>query len=224
MPFKSVLPEVAPIKKHLFLQGNIATGKSTLLRQALLPHLEKVGGFFVQRIYTGNEHTGFQLKPLCDANDYQLNKYVDCQLEKEKLFIYRDDDLKMRINLAIFENEGVSFLKRNQEKMKKLILMDEIGGVDLYCPAFMRSVQQTLNGPQSVIGVLKLTSHRKRLSNNLVNPGEKEKEIVKNFSAIRNHPLVEIVEFSRDRYKEVQTRVQAFVNVALQPLNRPQKS
>jgi nucleoside-triphosphatase THEP1 len=208
-------PEVAPMKKHLFLQGNIAIGKSTLLREALLPHLEEVGGFYVQRIYKDDQHIGFQLKPLCKATDYQLNRQV-AGLQKKNYFIYHDEKKGMQIQLSIFENEGVRFLEKARGKKKKIILMDEIGGVDLYCPAFVQSVMQILNGPQSAIGVLKLARNRKRLDGNFANPTEKEKEVMKNISCIKEHPLVKILELGPGNYQEVQTQVQIFLKNILQ--------
>ncbi|NLJ56496.1 MAG: hypothetical protein GX334_05525 [Firmicutes bacterium] len=202
------------VKKHLFLQGNITIGKSTLLREALLPYLDQVGGFYVQRIYKNNEHIGFQLKPLHKAEGYQLNKQV-ADLQKNNYFIYRDEKRKMQVQLSIFENDGVHFLEKAQENKKKIILMDEIGGIDLYCPAFVQSILQILGGPWSAVGVLKLARNRKRLSSNFVNPEEKEKEVMGKYSRIKEHPLVKILKLRLDNYQEVRTEVQAFIKNVL---------
>lgn len=203
------------IKKHLFLQGNIKIGKSTLLRETLLPHLEEVGGFFVQRIFKDDEHIGFQLKPLCKAENYQLNRQVS-DLQKKNYFIYRDGKKRMQIQLSIFENEGVRLLEKAREKKKKIVLMDEIGGVDLYSPLFVQSILQIINGPQSAVGVLKLAHNRKKLGGKFADPGEKEKEVTKNFSHIKNHPLVKVLELRSDNFQEVQAGVQNFIKNVLQ--------
>ncbi len=205
------------MKRHLFLQGDIAVGKSTLLRETLLPHLENVGGFYVQRVFRGKEYAAFQLQPLGNTEDYQLNKYVERLPEKENLFLYCDENNKWYTQLAILEKKGVLFLQRSRKEKKQIILMDEIGGVDLHCPLFIQSVLQILDGPQPTLGVLKAPRNIKKLNSSLAEPENKVKKMEKTLTAIKEHPLIELLEVNRENYAEIKLRVEAFVKNALLP-------
>ena len=205
------------MKRHLLLQGDIAVGKSTLLRKTLLPHLENVGGFYVQRVFRGKEYAAFQLQPLGNTEDYQLNKYVERLPEKDNFFLYCDENNQWYTQLDVLEQKGVMYLQRSREENKKLILMDEIGGVDLHCPLFMQTVLQILDGSQPVLGVLKAPRNIKKLNSRLAEPENKVKNMGKTLAVIKKHPLVELLEISRENYAEIKLSVQAFVKNALLP-------
>ena len=204
------------MQKNLFLQGDIAAGKSTLLRKILLPHLENIGGFFVQRVYRKEKHVAFRLSPLTDAKNYRLN--IDSgQLPGEKnLFLYSDGDNRWHTRLSIFEEKGVKYLQRSWEEAKKIILMDEIGGVELQCPLFMQTVLQILDGPQPVLGVLKAPRNFKKMGNRLAKR-EKGKidSMGKTLAIIKKYPRVELLEFNRKNHDDIKSRVEAFVKDAL---------
>ena len=202
-------------KSNLFLQGDIAAGKSTLLQKILLPHWENVGGFFVQRIYKGEQHIAFRLSSPGNAGDYQLNIYVEQLPQEKNIFLYRDEDNRWQTQLAIFEQEGVKYLQKSREEAKKIILMDEIGGVELQCPRFMQAVLQIFDGPQPVLGVLKAPQNVKRLHSRLAKQ-EKIEDMEKTPFLLREHPQVKLLEFNRRNYDNIKMAVEAFVNNALQ--------
>lgn len=204
------------MQKNLFLQGAIAAGKSTMLREILLPHLENTGGFFVQRIYRKEKHVAFRLSPLTDVESYRLN--IDSgQLPGEKnLFLYSDEDNRWHTRLSIFEEKGVKYLQRSRMKAKRIILMDEIGGVELQCPLFMQTVLQILDGPQPVLGVLKAPRNFKKMGNRLAKR-EKSKmnNMEKTLVIIKEHPQVKLLEFDRNSFNDIKMKVETFVHKAL---------
>jgi nucleoside-triphosphatase THEP1 len=203
------------MEKNLFLQGDIAVGKSTLLRETLLPHLQNIGGFFVQRVYKEKKHVAFRLSPLIDAESYRLNIGAGQLPEKENLFLYSDEDNRWHARLTIFEQKGAEYLRKSREEAKKIILMDEIGGVELQCPLFMQTVLQILDGPQPVLGVLKAPRNFKKMGSRLAKPESIKKDVDRNLAAIRKHPLNQLLTVNRKNYDSVKLKVEKFVENAL---------
>jgi nucleoside-triphosphatase len=64
-------------------------------------------------------------------------------------------------NLTVFESYGCSLLQEAR-RSKKVILLDEIGGVELLSKSFMKELYLTLNQPQKIIGVCKSDKNYQR--------------------------------------------------------------
>ncbi|MCR4441857.1 MAG: hypothetical protein QHH10_06665 [Peptococcaceae bacterium] len=56
---------------NLFLTGPKRCGKSTLIRSCVKPYLERVGGFFVQRVMNGANCLAFRLLELSPQAEYE---------------------------------------------------------------------------------------------------------------------------------------------------------
>ena len=131
--------------KHMFLQGPICSGKSTLLRDALIDYLPSVGGFFVQRLFVGDRYRAFSLNTFTTPDRYILNKNVP-QIDHEKgVFLYCRDDGQWEYKLDVFEIYGALCLEQGIAEGKKIMLLDEVGGIDLYCSNFVQTLQKTLD-------------------------------------------------------------------------------
>lgn len=203
------------MKKNLFLQGDIGVGKSMLIKENLLPYLPKVGGFFVQRIFIGDRYAAFKLNPVQEAEEYQLNKYVTSLDLADNLFLYSDDQGKWFRNPEVFENSGIAYLKKSISEKKDLILLDELGGIELDCPTFMKVVMEILNGNIPVLGVLKTPQNAKKLESSLAD-NSKISEKRPFLNCIKYHPLLELLNVTEKNYQEINTRVKTFMEAALQ--------
>ncbi|NMB40761.1 MAG: hypothetical protein GX996_02360 [Firmicutes bacterium] len=202
------------MKKNLFLQGDIGVGKSKMIRENLLPYLAKAGGFFVQRIFIGDSYAGFKLNPLRGVEEYQLNKNVDNLKEVDNLFLYGDEKGNWHKNMQVFENSGRAYLKKSLATKKNLILLDELGGIELDCPVFMEVVMEVLDSGIPALGVLKSPQNVEKLESGL---GDKLQNVELEDSYLKrmkNHPQMELLEVTETNYQEVNSKIKAFVEAA----------
>lgn len=120
------------MKRRLFLTGPIGCGKSTAIAQALGEKITQCGGFLTRRYREPQLH--FTL----ESPDGQ---YSETFLEFS--------GGTPRLNLDVFSRRGVSSLNGD------ILVLDEIGGIELLCPEFSAALEQLLRRDIPVIGVLK---------------------------------------------------------------------
>ena len=101
------------MKRRLFLTGPIGCGKSTTITQALGERTQQCGGFLTRR------HRDPYLHFTLESPDGQYSEtFLDFS------------DRKPRLNLDVFSRLGVPLLGGD------ILVLDEIGGIDLLCPEF----------------------------------------------------------------------------------------
>lgn len=78
--------------KNFLLQGDIGIGKSTIIRDSIIPYIDFVGGYYTQRVLDGEEKVGFLISPIKSKQDYVLNRDIkDLRLkDKSRLFILKN--------------------------------------------------------------------------------------------------------------------------------------
>lgn len=151
--------------KHLFLEGPIQIGKSTLLRQLLAPYASQIAGFSSQRLTDFSGDTiAFRI---VSAQDFRLtmpyeeavksDEFMPDVLQNYGVFRVIPKGGKSENFYDVFENIGLKFL--GDASNKRLILLDEIGGVELKNEPFRNALYDILNGDIPCIGVIK--SHKK---------------------------------------------------------------
>lgn len=200
--------------KNLFLFGGIAAGKSSLIRDTLLPGLEQVGGFFVQRILTEDSCFAFRLLKITTAQEYTLHRKAETLEELENLFLWNDGRGNWASNIDIFRTAGIQYLNESVEEGKKIILLDEIGGIELQCPPFTAVLRKILLGPSPVLGVLKAHQNADTLEKCLAGRGVAA--VNKTFiNDLNRDPASELLFFDPSRRKRVADRVKSFVNEQL---------
>lgn len=135
--------------RHLFLEADSGAGKSTLIRKIIAPYIDQIGGFTSQRLQNENDETiAFRIVPASD-----LRLAVPYEDAPESIFRIVTEDVKGLNKPEIFESEGLKYLTDNSEK--KLILLDEIGGIELRNDAFREKLHEVLAGDIPCIGVIK---------------------------------------------------------------------
>jgi len=146
--------------KHLFLEGPIQEGKSTLIRKMICRNLSELGGFSSQRLLDESGKTvGFRIAPASEA--MELTRRYSPELSE--VFLHFDGK-STKAKPEIFTETAIRYLR--QSRKKKLILLDEIGGIELLAPKFREELYGILSGGIPCIGVLKLeTSNRNMCSN-----------------------------------------------------------
>jgi nucleoside-triphosphatase len=165
------------MKGALLLTGKPGTGKTALIKEALARTKVKGGGFYTEEIRTGGIRQGFRIVTLGGqeailahvniSSPYQVSKY--------------------RVDTDSLNRVGVSAL-RQALKESDLIVIDEIGKMELLSPQFKEAVTQAINSGQKVLGTIMLNPH----------PFADE---------IKRHPEVEVLLVTRDNRTEVMRKV-----------------
>jgi len=120
------------MKRRLFLTGPIGCGKSTAIAQALGERTQQCGGFLTRRHREPNLH--FTLE---SPDGQHSETFLDFSSGEPQL------------NLDVFSRLGVSLLRGD------IMVLDEIGGIELLCPDFSAALEQLLQQDIPMIGVLK---------------------------------------------------------------------
>lgn len=199
---------------HLFLEGSVRTGKSTLLRQCLAPYFAQyggqIGGFSCQRLWQEGEPRGYRLT---SADNLTLDAPFAPELSG--IFLYHGKEGTKK-ELSVFESSAVSLL--NEAKNSRLILLDEIGGVDLTVPVFHEKLYEILAGGVPCIGVLKSNENarhvgKKSASAELTaqNNQQLRRDLTEQFDA-------EILQFTREDAEEIRRKIETFLAACFKTL------
>ncbi len=129
--------------KNILLTGRPGVGKTTIIKKAIEGLEIRVGGFYTEEIRKGGRRVGFGIKSM--AGDEGILAHVDCQSP------YRVS--KYGVNIADLERVGCKALEEAMEGAA-LIVMDEIGRMELYSVRFQEIVMRALSSPVPVLGTL----------------------------------------------------------------------
>lgn len=137
--------------KNFFLEGDKFVGKSTLLQEAIRAAGKSISGFYVKRrIDEQGQIVGFELR----AAKELLQKEANLEPIDEHCFIQTENGKRTR-NLQVFETWGKFLLEEAKTNSADLILLDEIGGIELLSQSFTNELLTTIQQPQKIVGVFK---------------------------------------------------------------------
>lgn len=129
---------------NIFITGPSGTGKSTMIQEIIRELDIKIEGISTPDIRKGGRRVGFKLVDLKTGEEGVL-AHVD-QKEGPKLSKYR-------VNLVDVEK----FTKNSLEKISvetDLVVIDEIGTMELFSDRFEKAVLDLLKGRKPVLAVL----------------------------------------------------------------------
>ncbi|MBQ1400956.1 MAG: hypothetical protein IIY99_01265 [Firmicutes bacterium] len=208
--------------KHLFLEGPIQSGKSTLIKNCLREFGGTPGGFSCKRYL--DESGSIRAFGLVSPTDFDVDGVYDPQIHGDPDNGIRAKDpgiflikgaAGMKADTDAFIRAGIRLL--DEPKHADLILMDEIGGVELMSDEFREKLDEVLAGNIPCIGVLKQQSHAKVMqkhhggerksdkADGIIRANEQlRKDIVEKYGGI-------IVPFDREGIEEVRLAVMQFL-------------
>ena len=134
--------------KILLLTGKPGTGKTVIIKEAIAEAQIKAGGFYTQEIRVGGIRQGFRIITLDGkeailahvniSSPYQVSRY--------------------KVDIDSLDKVGVSALRRALEE-SDLIVIDEIGKMELGSAQFREVVSQAVNSSKKVLGTIMINSH-----------------------------------------------------------------
>ncbi len=191
----------------LFLQGQMQIGKSTLLLDSLRPFLSVTGGFMVQRLRQKSQPRGFCLQAVADI---PLEAEICAEQKANNVFIEIGDQGAC-FHPEVFEQVGSELLLASEGK--KLIYLDEIGGIELLSDLFRQNLYRVLAGPVPCIGVIKSLSN-----SNVMQKGMQIDPIYKDlqqqlFTDIKERFNGCILNLANDNRAQIQQAVDQFLQI-----------
>ncbi len=130
--------------KNIFITGKPGSGKTTLIKEACLPFLPQVGGFYTEEIREGTKRMGFRLKTF-DGREGVLAR-------KGMKSAYKLD--KYGVNLEVLEGIGICSM-RNALQEKRVIVIDEVGSMEILSDAFRAALMECLLSPRKVLATIR---------------------------------------------------------------------
>lgn len=127
---------------NLLLTGRPGVGKTTLIRKTTQGLAAKVGGFWTEEIRSQGRRVGFRI---VSAAAEDVLAHVD---SPSPLRVGR-----YGVNVAAFERVGVAAIEQ-AIRHADLIVMDELGRMELYSKRFQESALRALASAKPVLGVI----------------------------------------------------------------------
>ena len=161
------------MQRVYLLTGRPGTGKTSLIKQVVAELKVKAGGFYTEEMRSRGTRLGFRLITL--DGDQAVLSHIDF----DKL--YRVG--KYGVDIDSLDRVGVSALQR-AARQADLVVIDEIGKMELLSANFREAVQQIISSDKRVLGTIMLNS----------NPWA---------DAIKRQPQVNLAEVTRANYQQV---------------------
>jgi len=169
------------MKTVYLLTGRPGTGKTSLIKQAAAGLKGRAGGFYTEEIRVAGTRLGFKLVTL-DGQEAVLAR-VDFQSR------YRVG--KYGVDIDGLDKVGVPALVAAISQ-RDVIVIDEIGKMELFSSRFREVVLEAVNSGKSVLGTIMFSPH----------PWADD---------IKRQPQVKLVEVARTNYRRVLADVKQWV-------------
>ena len=172
------------ITKNILLSGRPGVGKTTLVREVTKSIDRKVGGFYTEEIREAGQRVGFSIKTF-DGKEGILAHIHTRSPHKVG---------KYRVNLEDFEKIGVRSL-REATGESQIIVIDEIGRMELYSKKFREVVIEALEAKNPVLATV--SQHQNKF-----------------LDRIKKWPDVRIIEVTRENRDKLKGKLKAMLDSA----------
>lgn len=112
-------------------------------------------------------------------------------------------------NLKVFETTGIEILRSSANK--KLCLMDEIGGVELFVPEFMKVLLDSMAGSVPCIGVIKSQKNLKTMAARVPVRLESSSRLMELEEKIRKRGKGQVLIFERNNENNIRESILDFL-------------
>ena len=136
------------MKQAYLLTGRPGTGKTSIIKQAVAGMKGKAGGFYTEEMRSRGVREGFRLVTL----DGQSAILAHISIHSPYLVS------KYGVDIDSLDRVGVSALRQAAQQCD-LVVIDEIGKMELFSANFRDAVLQIINGGKRVLGTIMLNPH-----------------------------------------------------------------
>ncbi|MBD3347814.1 MAG: NTPase [Candidatus Eisenbacteria bacterium] len=135
--------ERVSLRRNLFVTGRPGVGKTTLIEKVLERLDVRAGGFYTREIREGGKRVGFSIVGMDGERGVLAHVGIESEHRVGKYGVDRED----------LERVGVAALESAIEEAD-LVVMDEIGRMELCSPLFRDAVIRALDCPGPVLGTI----------------------------------------------------------------------
>lgn len=133
--------------KNIFITGQPGTGKTTLIKQIIGELNLDAGGFFTQEVRKAGERIGFNIYALDGRRGILARKVMKSRFKVGEY----------SVSLKDLEEIAVDSIKEALQE-HKIVIIDEIGKMELFSEKFKEEVLRALNSENKVLGTIKLAA------------------------------------------------------------------
>jgi nucleoside-triphosphatase len=132
----------------ILLTGHPGVGKTTAIKRILaqLPH--PAGGFYTEEIREGGARNGFKIVTL----DGQAGVLAHVNIHS------RNRVGRYGVDLAVVDSLAVDSIRRAMAA-NQIVIIDEIGPMEVFSSAFCQTVMEALHGSATVLGTIVKRRH-----------------------------------------------------------------
>jgi nucleoside-triphosphatase len=133
------------MKAVYLLTGQPGTGKTSLIKEAVVGIKGRAGGFYTEEIRSRGIRQGFRLVTLDGKTATLAHVNIDspCRVSK------------YGVDVESLDKVGVSALTQAARE-GELVVVDEIGKMELFSPRFRETVQNIISSGQKILGTIML--------------------------------------------------------------------
>ena len=140
--------DLEEVMEKILLTGVPGVGKTTVVQRVLSKLSINVGGFYTQEMREGASRMGFRI--ISTKGKVGLLAHIHFQ-SQWKVGTYR-------VNVEDIDRVGVKSLEQALRE-SDLIVIDEIGKMELFSKRFRRAVLQCLDSPKNIFGTLQMSKN-----------------------------------------------------------------
>ena len=133
---------------NILITGKPGVGKSTLVQAVLRRLTFRAGGFATIEIAAGRRRVGFEIRDLTTG---QKGILAHVELRSPQRVG------KYGVDVGAFERIGIPALE-HALLSSELVVIDEIGKMELFSTSFQRVVQRVFGDPKPVLAVIQMRS------------------------------------------------------------------
>lgn len=138
------------VGKAVLLTGRPGVGKTTIVRQIVARLGASAGGFYTEEIRERGRRTGFRLVTLAGATGILASVNISGPYRVGRYGVHLHD----------LEQVGVAALRQAIEQPDvSVVVIDEIGKMELFSPSFREAVLAALDSPKMVLATVMARSH-----------------------------------------------------------------
>ncbi|HOW28355.1 MAG TPA: nucleoside-triphosphatase [Elusimicrobiota bacterium] len=136
--------------KNLFISGTPRVGKTTLIKESTLPFRERISGFYTSELLERGERIGFQLTSFRGETVLLAGGGIRSAVKVGKY----------SVDVSAMDRVAVPALREGLSREGQLIVIDEIGSMELHSDLFRQVLLECIQSPaHSVLATIREGSH-----------------------------------------------------------------